>query len=479
MKTGETWLRANIVKWGIPSGIAASFFYLALQPDLRAAVPLLVGVTGAVTLLLALALHGAENGTVGWSPGFILAVALLLRLPFLIRPAELSDDIYRYLWDGLQTLAGSNPYAAAPANIHPAAAAEGVRRLVNHAELVTIYPPAAQLLFAAGALLGKGVLGMKAFLTVLDLAACALIIRLLKILRLPPARAVLYAWHPLPVLEIAGSGHIDGGGFLFLLVALNLLASHIPSPLGPPFGPPFPEGGNFTRKAGSNRATVAAGLACAGALLVKLLPAIFLPGLLLLVRGRARKLFACGILAGAALLTLPFLPDIRNSLPTLGTYARDWEFAGFAFRTVRRFTGSGQTARLLLASFFLCLMAGSYWRLWRERENTAAGTETLRATLRTFYGIALAFLLLTPTLHPWYALSLAILLPFAAGPAGLVLCWSVFLAYRVLIPYTLLGLWIEDDATAAVTALAPLVAFLIPWAVRLLTRRKPLSAPLQ
>src|SRR6266568_2250890 len=76
-----------------------------------------------------------------WSAGFILAVALLLRLPFLIRPAELSDDIYRYLWDGLQTLSGSNPYAAAPANVHPThAAAEGVRRLVNHAELVTIYP---------------------------------------------------------------------------------------------------------------------------------------------------------------------------------------------------------------------------------------------------------------------------------------------------------------------------------------------------
>lgn len=473
MKTDEGRLPANLVNWGIPLGIAASFFYLALQPDLRAAVPLLVGVTAAVTLLLALALHGAEKGTVGWSPGIILAVALLLRLPFLIRPVELSDDIYRYLWDGLRTLSGSNPYALAPANVHPtAAAAEGVRRLVNHAELVTIYPPAAQLLFAVGALLGKSILEMKAFLTILDLATCALIIRLLKALRLPPERAVLYAWHPLPVLEIAGSGHIDGGGFLFLLMALNLLASLIIRREADCIGKaPHPSAGEIL-------VLLSAGFACAGALLVKLLPLIFLPGILLLVRGRARKLFLAGILAGAALLTLPFLPDIRNGLATLGLYARNWEFAGFAFRTVRRLTGSGQAARLLLASLFLCVMAVSYWRLSRRREKPADGLERLRATLSAFYGIALAFLLLSPTLHPWYALSLTFLLPFAAGPAGLVLCWSVFLAYRVLIPYTLLGLWIEDNLTAALTFLAPAVAFLIPWAVRLVTRRKPLSVPL-
>jgi hypothetical protein len=469
MKTDETWFPANLVNWGIPSGIAASFFYLALQPDLRTAVPLLVGITAVVTLLLALALHGAEKGSVGWSPGAILVVALLLRLPFLIRPAELSDDIYRYLWDGLQTLAGSNPYMLAPANVHPtAAAAEGVRRLVNHSEFVTIYPPTAQLLFAAGALLGKSVLGIKAFLTVLDLAACALIIRLMKALHLPPARAVLYAWHPLPVLEIAGSGHIDGAGFLFLLIALNLLASHIVRTEAADCIGTSPR-----PSAGGILVPLSAGFACAGAILVKLLPLIFLPGLLLLVRSRARKLFLAGILSGTALLTLPFLPDIRNGLATLGTYAHDWEFAGFAFRTVRRLTGSGQAARLLLASVFLCLMAGSYGRLWRGREKPAEGLERLRATLRAFYGIVLAFLLLTPTLHPWYALSLAFLLPFAAGPAGLVLCWSVFLAYRVLIPYTLLGLWIEDDRTAAITFLAPAIAFLIPLAVRLVTRRKP------
>lgn len=462
---------APLLTWAIPLTITASFVCLALQPDLRHTVPLLVGVTAAVTLLLALALHGAEKGTVAWSPGTIVAIAALLRLFFLVRPPELSDDIYRYLWDGLQSLAGNDPYAAAPAGALPAdGAAEELRRLVNHPELVTIYPPAAQYLFAAGALFGKGVLGMKAFLVILDLAACLLIIRLLKALDLPPERAVLYAWHPLPVLEIAGSGHIDGAGMLFLLIALNLLAPRIVQSAAKP-SPPFPKGGN--------QAAFTAGLAFAGAILVKLLPLVFLPGLLVLVRGRARWLLVCGVMAGAALLALPFLPHLANGLATLGTYARDWEFSGFAFRTLRA-ASSGKAAREVLAAIFLAVAALTYWQLRRSVRTDAGpdGTDKLRGTLTAFYGVAFAFLLLTPTLHPWYALTLAVLLPFAAGPAGLVLCWSVFLAYRVLIPYTLLGLWIEDDRSAALIALSPAIAFAIPWAAKFLTHRKPLPAQL-
>jgi hypothetical protein len=73
----------------------------------------------------------------------------------------------------------------------------------------------------------------------------------------------------------------------------------------------------------------------------------------------------------------------------------------------------------------------------------------------------MAFLLLTPTLKPWYALSLAVFLPFCAGPAGLVLCWVVFLTYQVQIPYFILGQWLENPYVTATVFLAPLMAFLM------------------
>ena len=72
--------------------------------------------------------------------------------------------------------------------------------------------------------------------------------------------------------------------------------------------------------------------------------------------------------------------------------------------------------------------------------------------------IAFAFLILTPTLHPWYALYLAAFLPFAGGPAGLVFSWSVFLSYRVVMAYGLTGQWIENSSVPLWVVIAPAAA---------------------
>jgi hypothetical protein len=53
--------------------------------------------------------------------------------------------------------------------------------------------------------------------------------------------------------------------------------------------------------------------------------------------------------------------------------------------------------------------------------------------IKALYAVTIVFLFLTPTLYPWYALYLVSFLPFTAGAAGLILTWSVFLSYRVLI----------------------------------------------
>jgi hypothetical protein len=92
--------------------------------------------------------------------------------------------------------------------------------------------------------------------------------------------------------------------------------------------------------------------------------------------------------------------------------------------------------------------------------------------MKTLYGITFSFLLLTPTLHPWYALYLAGLFPFTAGVAGLVLTWTVFLSYHVQIRYLLLGQWIENDLIAAAIWIAPVLAFVICKVIKRLVRRQ-------
>lgn len=445
--------------------ILLSYCLLALQPDLRLAVPELIGSTAVIAALLALVLFFGERQRLDWSPRMILTIAAATRLLFLFRSPELSDDIYRYLWDGLTLLLGNNPYTAAPSLVQPATEhLAALQQLVNHSGLVTIYPPAAQLVFAAGALLGGSILGLKLLLILLDLGSCMLIMRLLRAFRQPSWKAVLYAWQPLPVLEVAASGHIDTAGICFFLVTLCLIIDTNSSTLAmdPTASPVQSE----TRHKCSLRTFLAGGtFACA--VLVKLLPLIFLPGVLLILR-RCRLPFLLGAACGGAASLLPFLPDLVNAGETLRTYAVHWEFAGFAFRSLRQASGSGESARIILAALFLATAGYCYAQSALELKRSALSLESQAplGALQACSEVTFLYLILTPTLHPWYALYLVVFLPFTAGAARLVLSWSVFLGYQVLLPYTILGQWVEDDVTAALVSLVPIAAFLAVTLIR-------------
>jgi len=431
--------------------LVASCGVLAVQPELRLVVPLLVGITAFMVMALAVVLYLGERAAVFWSPAVILGVALLLRLMFLFAPPQLSDDVYRYLWDGRQLQQGDNPYAVAPASVPPPPDLAYVHARINHPDYVTIYPPAAQLVFAGGASMGGGITGIKAFLVLFDLGLCALLMAVLARLGMPLWRAVLYAWNPLPVLEIAGSGHIDGAGLTILMGAFCLLLrERNPDPMVPPRQWPFYLAGAL--------------LACAG--MVKLFPLVLAPVLFLLVPAQRRLHFVAGFLGALTALLVPFLPHLANMSATLDIYARNWEFAGFAFNTLRKMTGSGAIARMLLSGGFLVAAVWIVRRLAQRLEGNPVIAARGRLALEACYAIAMALLLLTPTLQPWYALGLAVFLPFCAGPAGMVLCWAVFLTYRVQIPYFILGQWIEDPSVTAAVFLAPVTAYLISRLLR-------------
>jgi len=433
-----------------PALLMVFYIILATLTDLRTAVAELTGLTGVIVILLAFILYRGEKQAPEWPIWLILIVALLIRLPFLIRPPELSDDIYRYLWDGLQLLSGKNPYALAPAEI-PAAtdSLATIKNAINHPHLVTIYGPAAELFFALASLLGGTITGFKMTLTLVDLGCCYLLCRLLGRLRIPLWKSVLYAWHPMPVVEIAGSGHIEGVGLFFLLAALlSLTKNYTPA-----------------KAARQENSYWAAGLFTSCSVLVKLFPAVFLLGILLLSTQQKRSgtiTFTTSFLLISIALIVPFYPEISNGLQTLHTYGATWEFSSFFFRSVRSLLGSSLIARLCIGLLFLLCAGRLYFRLYHFLKTCPEQARPL-AILKTFYALSLLFLFLTPTLHPWYGLSLVLLLPFAASPCGLVLSWSLFLSYQVMISYSLLEQWQENDGVNALIWLGPLTALGLQW----------------
>jgi hypothetical protein len=461
----------QLLSWGLPSIIAASYLVLRLQPDLRSAFPALIGATCVIVISIGIILYAGTKGLVGWSPGVIILVSLIFRAFFLFSPPQLSDDIYRYLWDGLQVLHGQNPYSEVPLNAPPPDEASlELLHLMNHPDLGTIYPPVAQIFFAAGAYLGPGSRAFKAILTLLDSISCILIIKMLLRAGLPAWQATIYAWHPLPVIEIASSGHIDGAGIFFVFLTLLLLQTltRIPSIKRGQPSRTEPEPEKYLLIA------VSAGFAFAFAVLVKFFPLIFLPGIFMLAGKRFSAPLSAGILGGLICLAVPFLPQLKNLLVVLNVYILNWEFAGFAFRTLRRLTSSGNLARLILASLFLFISTALYRRLLttlRRLPDNSCGysrgpgcapiNRCFLECMKTFYSICMAYLLLTPTLHPWYALYLVCFLPFAPGAAGLALTWAVFLSYRVLAFKAFSGQWVENDWIPLLIWVAPVLAFLI------------------
>jgi len=159
----------------------------------------------------------------GHSPlALILVTAALMRLGALAAPVYLSDDIYRYIWDGRVQAAGINPYRYIPTDTHlvPLRDQAVFPNINRNNYAPTIYPPIAQMLFFAASRLGETVLAIKLVLVAIEAIGIGALFVVLRTVGALRGNILLYAWHPLPVWEIAGSGHIDAAVVAFVALAL-------------------------------------------------------------------------------------------------------------------------------------------------------------------------------------------------------------------------------------------------------------------
>lgn len=440
--------------------IVTGYLFLFTLSNFRLAVPEMLGITAIQTILLTLVLYVDRKWMVPISPIVILLLALCFRMLFVFHSPQLSDDIYRYLFDGRQLLSGRNPYSLSP--LDAVSRDPGMSDLVarvNHPDLVTIYPPGAQLVFAGGALSG-GLIGMKLTIAGLDLILVLLILKMLKMSGLSASRAILYAWHPLTMLEISASGHIDGAGICFIFIALFLISDR-PADVRNSRIPFYFYSPCLALNIRSKIRCLFGGIFFSFGVLVKLFPIVFFPSFWRMLSEGEKKWFAGGSLAAALLLILSFYPSIKHSFHTLSVYTEHWEFSGFLFRSIRDALNSGKMARVILGSAFVFFMYWRYRAVSAVKVPSPMTPYSLLSELKTALTVSFCFLLFTPTLHPWYALYLVSFLPFSPGIAGIILSWSVLLGYRVLIAYGILNQWVEDSLTPLMIWVGPAAAVVI------------------
>ena len=151
----------------------------------------------------------------------LFAFAILFRAILVFTPPTLSDDMYRYVWDGRVQAQGISPYAYPPSapqleNLRD----DAVSRHVNRPDVVTIYPAGAEIVYAAlWRIVPDNVRWFQIAMAVGDVLAGVLLVLLLRALKLPDTRALIYLWNPLVIFETAHAAHIDGIVLLFLVAA--------------------------------------------------------------------------------------------------------------------------------------------------------------------------------------------------------------------------------------------------------------------
>lgn len=221
----------------------------------------------------------------------ILVVAALLRAMLLFAP-PISTDLYRYIWDGRVQHAGINPYRYLP--VDPALAFlrdAAIYPSINRADTApTIYPPVAQFVFYLVTSLSQSVTLLKTVMVGFEALAAWAILRLLRRRGKSPALILLFVWHPLPIWEFAGSGHVDAVYIACLF--LGVLAAEARRP-------------------------ALAGLALTGLLLTKFFPVVVGPALYRRWGWRLPLAFAVAVV----LCYLPYIGVGRKVLGFLGGYS--------------------------------------------------------------------------------------------------------------------------------------------------------------
>jgi len=418
--------------------LVAALLGMALLGDLGLhAKPMLFLWGVAHMAYLVAAWHVLRAGRASRFPALptLLAVGLLARIVLIPTAPTLSEDVYRYLWDGTLVARGVNPYPHAPADSALARFDGPLRQHLNHAEVPTIYPPAAQLLFGAVARVSPTPVAWKLLLFLLESALVLALLQLLRSRGIPRERLLLYYWNPLLLVESFGSGHVDLAATVFLLVALALYDAN-----------------RHTR----------AGIAFGLAVMTKYVPALLIPRLIR--QGKWLLLFVAAVTA--AVLATPFL-EAGGALTTgFRVYARHWEFNSALYHLLHRAIESELTVRKILAvaGVLATLLIG-----WRARSVTRAA-----------FACFVSFLLLSPTVFPWYAVPVVALLPLHPDWGMMAFSGLLALSYLPLPAYRATGtwtlpewiLWVEYGSLAAVWALV----LVIPLARRVLARRAPSGA---
>lgn len=351
-----------------------------------------------------------------WNFKFLVFCGLFFRLIFLFTLPNLSQDFYRFIWDGELVSNFINPYVAIPNELiaKPNLVIDNAQELfAGMGELSpkfhSNYPPLNQLLFAIAAILGgKSILGsvivMRLGIIFADLGIVYFGRKLLKNLNLSPHLIFWYFLNPLVILELTGNLHFEGVMLFFFAWSLYLLSKN-----------------NWQL----------AGIVYACSIAIKLVPLLFLP-LFIKYLGLKKSILFFGIVGLSCLLMLaPFYSTefFTNYSTTVGLWFSNFEFNASIYNIIKTIAITYFDAKPweLIKSYgkitpYFIITVVLLFSFFRKNKKLTELISAMLWVLSIYY-------MISATVHPWYIIFLAFLSVFT--PYRFALIWSgmVMLSY--------------------------------------------------
>lgn len=332
----------------------------------------------------------------------LITLSLILRIIFISVQPIGSDDYYRYLWDGKVIANGINPYkysadAEELTNLH----SEVLPSKVNHANLKTVYPPLSIIIFYFSYILfGESYIGIKIFLLLFEIITFISLYLILKKLKFPLKNILIYALCPLPIFQFFIDAHVDGFGIS--LLALSIL---------------------FYLDKKIDLSLIFTGLSiCIKPVGILLLPIYFLNerNLKEKIKVVVIPILTCGI------FYLPFI-FTGKVFEALTNFTVNWTFNGFIFDLLNFILNDNQKTRFICGIIFLII----YLLIIFSKQKL----------LDKIYLSIFFLLIFSPVVHPWYAVWLAVLLPFIPKKSGIAFTGLISLTVFTILIYQTTSVW--------------------------------------
>jgi len=320
----------------------------------------------------------------------VLVIGILFRFVLLFSTPNLSDDYYRFIWDGELVSSGNNPYKFKPVDQMFASAKDEINLKdrvyykLNSKEYYSVYPPVDQVIFGLAAYASGNnsfqfIVLLRLLLIGFDIGVILILAKLLKWFNKKRELVVLYALNPLVVTELTGNLHFEGVTLFFMLASILFIIQ---------------------------KRHIQAGLLYALAICAKLVPLLLLPFFIFRIQWKSLVVFYSVIAGLTIVLFLPF-SDV-NLLETMGSsiglYFNSFEFNGsiyYLFREIGfQIYGYNQIENIGAIGQGIVLIS-SIIILIKSRE-----TKDFKSLFTYFVWMLLIYYSVASIVHPWYIIYL-------------------------------------------------------------------------